>query len=29
MEDGCIPGAGDLQAGTLSTGDMEVSDTAG
>lgn len=28
-EDGCIPGAGDFQTGTLNIGDAEISDTAG
>lgn len=28
-EDGCVPGAGDFQTGTLNIGDMEISDTAG
>lgn len=29
VEDGCVPGAGDFQTGTLNSGDMEISDTAG
>lgn len=28
-EDGCIPGAGDFQTGTLNIGDTEISDMAG
>lgn len=28
-EDGCVPGAGDFQTGTLNIGDMEISDMAG
>lgn len=28
-QDGCVPGAGDFQTGTLNIGDMEISDTAG
>lgn len=27
-EDGCVPGAGDLQTGTVNIGDIETSDTA-
>lgn len=28
-EDGCVPGAGDFQTGTLNIEDMETSDMAG
>lgn len=28
-KDGCVPGVGDFQTGTLNIGDMEISDTAG